>query len=57
MADRKIMMPATTAGITRYFDDYRSTLTFQPGHVLILAAVIVMIILLLQTYGGVLLGL
>ncbi len=41
--DNKIGMPSGQGGIVRYFDDYRSSIEFKPGHVIILA-IIVMII-------------
>lgn len=52
MADKKVRMPATTAGITQYFDDYKSKFELQPGHVIILAVIISIIVILLQVYGG-----
>lgn len=56
MADKKVRMPATTAGITQFFDDYKSNLEFQPGHVIVLAVIIMIIVILLQIYGGFLIG-
>lgn len=51
MADNKVRMPATTAGITQFYEDYKSKFTLQPGHVIVLAVVIMIIVLLLQAYG------
>ncbi len=56
MADKRISMPASTAGLTRYFDDYRSKIEFNPGHVIIFAAIIIIITLLLHAYGSFILG-
>ncbi len=45
--DDKVSMPASTAGLTRYFDDYKSKIEIQPTWVvgLIIAIIILMIIL------------
>lgn len=57
MSDKKINMPASTAGLTRFFEDYRSKIEFKPGHVIILAVVIMLITIALHVYGSALLGL
>jgi preprotein translocase subunit Sec61beta len=49
--DNRITMPTSTAGITRYFDDYKSKIEFKPGHVIILAVVVIIITVLLHIYG------
>ncbi len=50
-SSNKITMPSSGAGITRYFSDYRSKVEFQPGHVIILAIVVILLVMLLHTYG------
>lgn len=57
MSDKKVNMPASTAGLTRFFEDYRSKIEFKPGHVIILAVVIMLITIVLHVYGSSLLGL
>jgi len=49
-------MPTSTAGITRYFDDYRSKISFKPGHIIVLSLIVVMIIVFLHLYGYKMLG-
>ncbi len=49
-------MPASTAGITRYFDEYKSKIEFRPGHIIILAMLIIVVVLLLHAYGYRVLG-
>lgn len=56
MAQERIRMPSSTAGITRYFDEYRSKFEFKPGHVIVMAIGIAIIALLLHTFGGRMLG-
>jgi preprotein translocase subunit Sec61beta len=56
MRDNRISMPASTAGITRYFDEYKSKFTFKAGHVIILAIVIMVVVILMHMYGNSLLG-
>lgn len=51
MASDKISMPSSTAGITRYFDEYKSKLRFKPAHVIILSIIVMIIIILLHQYG------
>jgi preprotein translocase subunit Sec61beta len=52
MANDKITMPTSTAGITRYFDDYKSKIEFKPGHVIVLVLLVMLIVILLHIYGG-----
>ncbi len=50
--DNRVSMPSSTAGITRYFDEYKSKITFKPGHIIILCIVVIVISLILHTYGS-----
>ncbi len=52
----KINMPSSTAGITRYFDDYKSKISFKPGHVIVLALIVIVLIIFLHLYGYRMLG-
>ncbi len=56
MANDKVNMPSGMGGLTRYFDEYKSKISLQPGHVVILAVLIIVIILLLHAYGNSWLG-
>jgi preprotein translocase subunit Sec61beta len=56
MADKKVQMPTSTAGLTRYFEDYKSKLEFKPGTVIILAVIVMLITIILHYYGSALLG-
>jgi preprotein translocase subunit Sec61beta len=51
MAEEKISMPATQGGLVRYFEDYKSKIQFKPGHVILMAAVVVVIELILHARG------
>ncbi|MBN2458334.1 preprotein translocase subunit Sec61beta [Candidatus Woesearchaeota archaeon] len=57
MAKDKISMPSSTAGITRYFDDYKSKIEFKPGHIIILICIIIIVEIILKAYGAGLFGL
>lgn len=58
MSDKnRVSMPASTAGLTRYFEDYRSKIELKPGYVLVLALLIMVILIVLNAYGSSLLGL
>ena len=52
MANDKITMPSSTAGITRYFGEYKSKIELKPGHVILIAVVVMIIVILLHIYGG-----
>tara|TARA_Y100000310_G_C20669467_1_gene809427 strand:+ start:2011 stop:2244 length:234 start_codon:yes stop_codon:yes gene_type:complete len=56
MAQDRITMPTSTAGITRYFDDYKSKIEFKPGHIIVLVLLVMLIVILLHIYGGALLA-
>lgn len=58
MADKnRVSMPASTAGLTRYFEDYRSKIELKPAYILVLALLIMIILMILNAYGSSLLGL
>lgn len=52
----KISMPSGTAGITRFFDEYKSKITFKPGLIVVLALIIIIVEILLYIYGNRLFG-
>lgn len=52
----KVTMPSSMGGLVRYFDEYKSKISFKPGHVVILTIVIIIIMILLNAYGGALLN-
>ncbi len=45
--DNKINMPSSGAGITQYFDDYKSKIEFKPEHIVIFAVIVIVLELLL----------
>jgi preprotein translocase subunit Sec61beta len=51
MAEEKIRMPATQGGLVRYFEDYKSKFEFKPGHVILMAGIVVVIEILLHVRG------
>jgi len=56
MGNDKVAMPSSTAGITRYFDDYKSKIELKPGHIIIMALVLIIVSVILHVYGRGLLG-
>ncbi|MBU0535461.1 MAG: preprotein translocase subunit Sec61beta [Nanoarchaeota archaeon] len=56
MAKDKVQMPSGMGGLVRYFDEYKSKITLKPGHVIIMIAVIVIIVLILRWQGKAWLG-
>ena len=51
MADDRIQMPSAMGGIVRYFDDYKSKIQFKPGHVVLLAIVVIVAEIILHALG------
>lgn len=43
----KVKMPSSGAGITQYFDEYKSKIVFQPIHIVVFAVVVILIEILL----------
>ena len=56
MAQDKISMPSGMGGLVRYFDEYQSKIKFKPGHIIVLAVAIILIMIFLYSYGNRLLG-
>ncbi|HLC82058.1 MAG TPA: preprotein translocase subunit Sec61beta [Candidatus Nanoarchaeia archaeon] len=52
MADDKIRLPSGQGGLTRYFDEYKSSVELSPAAVLVLSILIMVIIILLNVFGG-----
>ncbi|HLD88577.1 MAG TPA: preprotein translocase subunit Sec61beta [Candidatus Nanoarchaeia archaeon] len=50
--DDKINMPMSTAGITRYFDEYKSNISLKPGYVIVLILLVIGIMIFLNAYGN-----
>ena len=46
----------STAGITTYFDEYRSKIEFKPGHIIVFSIIAVLIVVALHIWVGGLLG-
>ena len=57
MGKDKVQMPTSTAGITRYFDDYKSKIRFKPGSLIVMTIIVIIIMIILHTQGNALLGL
>ena len=55
--DNKVSMPQGMGGLMRYFDEYKSRFQLQPGHVIILIVLVIIIEILLHLYGNRMLGL
>jgi len=49
-------MPMSTAGITTYFEDYRSKIEFKPGHIIVMSVIVMIIFLALHMWGAGFLG-
>lgn len=50
--NNKVNMPMSGAGITRYFDEAKSSISLKPGHVVFLAIVVILLVLVLHAFGN-----
>ncbi|PIN75829.1 preprotein translocase subunit Sec61beta [Candidatus Woesearchaeota archaeon CG10_big_fil_rev_8_21_14_0_10_37_12] len=50
MAKSGTRMPMSTAGITSYFEDYKSKIEFSPGHVIVACIVVVLLIVAMHVW-------
>ncbi len=49
--DTKINMPSGIGGLVRYFDEYKSKITFKPGMIIVMVVIVIVIMTILHTYG------
>ncbi len=49
--DNKISLPSSGGGLIRYFDEYRSKISFKPGHIIVLVIILIIIEIILHTWG------
>jgi preprotein translocase subunit Sec61beta len=54
--NNKISMPSSTAGITRYFEGFKSNFEIKPGYVILLCVLVIIILTFLHMYGDAWLG-
>ena len=50
--DNRIRLPSGQGGLTRYFDEYKSKIEFSPGAVIVMCVVMIILIILLNQFGG-----
>ncbi len=48
MAKTSIQMPASSGGIMRYFNDYKSKFLIKPGHVILFAFILIFSVIILH---------
>ena len=56
MADNQIRMPSSQGGLVRYYEDYKSKIEFKPEHIVFIIIVVIVIEILLHSYGSGILG-
>lgn len=56
MAQDKINLPSSGAGITRYFDEFKSKISLKPEVVIVIIALVVVLELILHLYGNAIFG-
>ncbi len=45
---KQVSLPSSTAGLVRYFDDYKESIVFKPEHILVFITVIIVVELVLK---------
>ncbi len=50
--DQRIQLPSTQGGLVRYFDEYKSKIRLKPTHVIILVVAVILLEILLHSFGG-----
>ncbi len=56
MAKDKIRMPSSMGGLVSYNDEYTSKIIFKPAYVIVFCIIVMIIAILLHTFGDKLLG-
>lgn len=51
MAKNQMRMPSGTAGITQYYDEYKSALSIRPEHVIVLTALVGILVIAMHLIG------
>ncbi len=57
MAKDKVTMPSSQGGLVRYLEDYKSKIVLKPEHVLLIIVMVILIEIILHSYGTSFLGL
>ena len=57
MANDRMQMPSSGAGLTRYFDDYKSKIELKPEHVIVLIILVIIVEIILNWQGAAWFGL
>ena len=57
MAQDRIQMPSGMGGLVRYFEDVENKYAIKPGHVILLALFIMVVMILLYRFGNSWIGL
>lgn len=52
MAKDNMRMPMASAGITSYYDEYNSKIDLKPGHVVVIAVVIILVVAALHIWAS-----
>ena len=52
MAQDRISMPMSSAGLTRFTERPSSRIQITPGHVIVMVVVVIIFVLVLQLYGN-----
>lgn len=49
--DDTIRMPSSQGGLMRYYDEYKSKFQLKPGHVIVMAILVIVIEIILHSTG------
>ncbi len=49
--NNKVSMPSSTAGLTRFYDEYKSKIQFKPSHLVVMIVIVIVFHLMLHALG------
>lgn len=52
MAKESTRMPMSSAGITTYYEEYKSKIEIKPQHVIVLAVLVMLVVIALHFLGA-----
>jgi preprotein translocase subunit Sec61beta len=56
MTQEKIQMPSSAGGLMRYSDEYKSSIEFKPGTIILFIVLVLIIEFVLHAYGNSIFG-
>lgn len=49
--NNKVSMPSSTAGLTRFYDEYKSKIQFNPSHLVVMIVIVIVFYIFIYALG------